>query len=116
MVFTKKDLDILLLKIQNPNADEFIDVDVDKQTEEVVINIDSNNDADLLIRTKDSYLKYRFYTSNCIEELRFLTRDNTCYSFSTVWNEEHDNYNTYEYVTNLDGEITDLVICKLKEV
>lgn len=111
MKFTKQDLDVLLLKPMDTEEGDFIVVDP-KEQDDILITIDSNEDAELIIATRDDYLKYQFFTTDCIEELRFLTNDGCCYLYNTVWNEEHGNYNTYEYITHMDDELSYLYISK----
>lgn len=113
MKFTEKELDIVCLTFEDPMFDDnYIIVDVDKQTESITISIDSNNDAELIIKTRDDYLKYQFYTTGCITEIGFLTREGEPYAFKTVWNEEHNNFNTFEYITDIDEEVSTLWIVR----
>ena len=111
MIFTKNELELVHLIFESDMFDNnYIAINVENQTEDIVISIDSNNDASLKITTKDDYLKYQFFTTDCITEIFLLTKDNECYTFKTIWNEEHDNYNVYEFITDIDKEISTLYI------
>lgn len=110
MKFTKNEINNLRLSIKD---DEKYVIYVDNnQIEEIKISIDSDNKAELFMSTSDEHLVYELYTSECISELSFFTKDGKFHKYETVWNNEHESFNTYEHMDGLYNEITYLYIIK----
>jgi hypothetical protein len=110
MKFTKNEINNLRLSIKD---DEKYVIYIDNnQIEEIKISIDSDNKAELFMSTSDEHLVYELYTSGCISEISFFTKDGKFHKYETVWDIEHENFNTYEYMDGLYNEITYLYIIK----